>query len=525
MNRYSRYQLNKIYVAFFLLFGMHTASAQQENGITTPAAVDLLNQNSFWKKSNNAAGLQFDHPFQYSQLSAGYQSYAGNFRRPQQGTSGNSQAVATEGNLFVGDYFLSGSFSYLRDNIKNANYNASLINPYRGMPFFIADLNPSDWNNQHYNLSFSIATPNFNDQWSFGLQGNYIASSGAKQRDLRSQNEYFELSIKPAMVYSLSKEHHFGLNLLYRSVKEESSQSNVNINVNQTYYDLMGLGTAVSYIGAGRNSNYVGDALGAGLQYHFDGNVKVFLSADYSVEAEKLQSSFITPKDVTSVVRHVWNGKISLKTGSDKLEHLVDFNYYNRNIDGIQYITQRDNSEAQQGWITLFKNIRSTYSVQNAGVQYSLIGKKSQGNEYSWKLNAGLAYERLKDEYILPNSVKQVENAIITLNGNKNFSLPGKKTKRLLAGLELGYNSNLSGRYRYNGANPEYPTVTDLEQNDFNYLSSDYLAAKLPIVYAQQLKDDSKNIVFIKGSVQYIHTNSFSYKERYFTSLSAGVNF
>lgn len=525
MNIYTRYQLNKISVAFFLLLGMHTASAQQENGITTPAALDLQNQRSFWKKSNNAAGLQFDNPLQYSQLSAGYNSYGGNFHRPQQGRSGNSQVVATEGNLFVGDYYISGSFNYLRDNIKNANYNASIIDPYRGMPFFIADVNSSDWNNQHYNLGFSIATPKFKDKWSFGLEGNYTAASGAKQRDLRTKNEYFELSVKPAVVYSPSSTHHLGLNLLYGSVKEQSSQSNVMTNVSQTYYDMMGLGTAVSYIGSGRTSNYVGDALGAGFQYHFAGNVNVFFSADYSVEAEKLQSSFTTPRDITSVVRHVWNGKLSLRTTGEKLLHQIELNYYNRNIDGIQYITQRDNSEAQQGWITLFKNIRSTYGVQNAGVQYSLINRESRGNEYSWKVNAGATYERLKDEYILPNSVKQVENAIITLNGSKNFALPGKKTKRLMTGLEFAYKSNLSGHYQYNGANPEYPTVTGLEQNDFNYLSSNYVAATLPVVYSQQLKEESKNIVFIKGSIQYIRTNSFDYKERYFTSLSAGVNF
>nr|WP_121272438.1 DUF6850 family outer membrane beta-barrel protein [Pedobacter schmidteae] len=519
----NRYQINKLYIALFLLVGIHTASAQ-EGGNITPAALELLNQNSFWKKSNNAAGLQFDKPFEYSQLSAGYQRYGGNFRRPQQGTSGNGQTIATEGNLFVKDYFLTGSFSYLRDNIKSAEYNASIINPYRGMPFFIADLNPSDWNNQHYNLSFSMATPKFNDQWSFGLQGNYKASSGAKQRDIRAENTYFELSVKPSVVYSPSKRQHIGLNLFYGSVKEESGNSNVNNNVSQTYYDLMGLGTAVSYVGSGRTSNYVGDALGAGIQYHFEGNVQFFVSADYSVEAEKLQSSFTTPRDVTSVTRKIWNGKLSLKTGTD-LVHFVDFNYYNRNIDGIQYITQRDNSSTQQGWITLFKNIRSTYSSQNAGVQYSLIAKEGKGNEYSWKLNAGVAYEKLKDEYILPNSIKQVENALITLNGKKNFILSDKKTKRLLIGAELGYNTNLSGRYQYNGANPDYPTVTGLEQNDFNYLSADYISAALPVVYSQQLKADSKNTLFVKGSVQYIHTKSFSYKERYYTGLSAGVNF
>lgn len=40
--------------------------------------------------------------------------------------------------------------------------------------------------------------------------------------------------------------------------------------------------------------------------------------------------------------------------------------YTNRNIDGIQYISQRDNSESQSGWVELYNNIRSTYKTQTA---------------------------------------------------------------------------------------------------------------------------------------------------------------
>lgn len=520
-----RFNPYKIYIALFLILCAYFADAQEGKVNNTPAGLELLNRNSLWNSSGNAAGLQFDHPYQYSVLSAGYEFYDGNFRRPQEGKSRNRQRLSTEGNLFVKGYYLSGQFNYSRDNIKGANFNSSIIDPFRGMPYIIADLNPSDWNNQHYDLQFKIATPNFNDKWSFGLEGKYTVANGAKQRDIRAQNTYYALDIAPAVVYSPAKNHHIGLNLKYSNVKEESAMSNVNTYIDQPYYELLGLGTAVGYLGSGRTNNYKGDAVGAELQYHYEGDIAIFFNAAYKAEAEDLQISFTVPRDGGSVLRHVWNSRLAFKKEGQRFSHLLNLTYYNRSMDGIQYITQRDNSADQQGWVTLLKNVRSTYSIQNAGAAYNLITKPGNSNEYSWKVDAGVSYEKLKDEYLLPNTLKQVENLLFTVGAKKNFVLSDLKSKRLLVGAELGYKNNLSGSYNYNGAHPEYAIVTDLEQNDFNYLSADYISAGIPLVYSQQLKENSKTNLFAKANFQYIHTNSFAYKERHMASFTFGCNF
>ena len=290
------FKLYKLSAVLFCMLGLIPYAKSQQSIPVTPAALELLNQRSLWKGSSNAAGLLLDQPFQYSQLSGGYESYNGNFRRPQQGASGNRQTIYTEGNLFLNKYYLSGSFSYIRDNIKNANYNASIIDPLRGMPYIIADLNPSDWNNQHYDLQFNATVPTVNKQWSFGLAGSYQSSSGAKQRDIRSENDVMGIAVLPSVVYSPASNHHIGLNLVYSNYKEEAGMSNVTTYVDQTYYELLGLGTAIARLGAGTTSNYEGDALGAGFQYHYQGAVTLFLTADYKEEAEDLQYTFTTPE-------------------------------------------------------------------------------------------------------------------------------------------------------------------------------------------------------------------------------------
>lgn len=515
----------KLYISLFLILCSHLADAQMDPLNTTPAAMELLQQNSLWNSSGNAAGLQFDKPFRYAELSTGYEFYKGNFHRPQEGESGNRQMVNTAGNLFLKGYYLTGSFNYSRENIKGANFNSSIIDPFRGMPYIIADLNPSDWKNQHYDLQFKIATPNFNDRWSFGLEGNYSVASGAKQRDIRAENTYYALSVAPAVLYSPAKKHHLGLSLNYSNLKEESAMRNVNTYIDQSYYELLGLGTAVGYIGSGRSNNYTGDGVGAGFQYQYQGDIAIFFNADYKAEAEDVQVSFAVPRDGGSVLRHIWNSRLAFQKQGDKLSQLLTLKYDHRNMDGIQYITQRDNSSAQQGWVSLLKNVRSTYAVQHAAADYRLVINARNKNEFSWKIDAGMVYEKFDDEYLLPNSQKQIENLLLSLSAKKNLLLSDLKNKRLLIGLELGFKNNISGNYHYNGAHADDAIVTGLEQNDFNYLSSDYISGGIPIVYSQQLKEQGKTSLFAKANVRYIHTNNFNYRERLSTGISLGCNF
>lgn len=515
-------QLNPIYLAVLLLFCTQLAAAQLKMPIS-PGTLARQNQLSLWKNSGNPAGLQYDKPFQYASLVASYEAYGGDFNRPQAGSSGSRQSLETEGNLFNGGYYLTGNFSYIRDNIRNANYNASIIDPFRGMPYIIADLNPSNWMNQHYKLQFNIATPQFYDRLSFGLAGSYIASSGAKQRDIRAENYNYNLTVKPGLVYSPSKNHHMGFDLTYSNVKEESAMRNVNVYIYQPFYELLGLGNAISRFGDGSVYNYEGDGVGAALQYHFEGETEIFMTAAYKVEAEDLQESFQTPRKVGSVLRRIWDTRLTLQNNGERHSHILNLTYFNRGIEGIQYITQRDNEATQQGWLTLLKNIRSTYALQRVGANYSVLANRDK--EYAWKIDAGLTYEKMEDKYMLPNSILTSENLLTSLKFEKSIILSDRKAKRLSMGTELAYNANTSGHYNYSGEHADLPTVTGLTQNDFNYLSSDYLSVGIPITYAQQLKEQSNKTFFVKASGRYIHTDSYNYRRHYLMSIQAGFNF
>ena len=64
--------------------------------------------------------------------------------------------------------FIWGSFEYSRDQLRDAEYNASLIDPLRGTPFFIADTYKSKWINQLYDMTVKAAAPKLWDRLIFG---------------------------------------------------------------------------------------------------------------------------------------------------------------------------------------------------------------------------------------------------------------------------------------------------------------------------------------------------------------------
>ena len=78
--------------------------------------------------------------------------------------------------------------------------------------------------------------------------------------------------------------------------------SNVNTYVDQDYYILYGLGTAIKGIGGGVTSNYIGDRFGGALQYNFStSSFNLLLEGSYDIKAETVQHSYSTPKKIAGV--------------------------------------------------------------------------------------------------------------------------------------------------------------------------------------------------------------------------------
>lgn len=521
MNKNVYHILTDITYIFLLASIVTTVQAQQTESGNTPAAFELMKTKSLWQKSSNAAGLILDNAVQYSEFATKYSFTNGDFKRPQQGDKITSLNFDTEGGTFLKGLYLWGRFNYVRDAVKGANYNASITDPYRGMPYYVADLNSSDWNNQYYNMQFKIASPRIHNVFSFGVDGIYNVSQGAKQRDIRSKPLTYALDIKPGVVYSPTEEHHLGANFQYYNFKEDAKGTSVNSEDKQKYYLLYGLGMAVENLGAGRTLNYIANQLGGGIQYNYRKDaINLLVSGNYSYKVEDVESSFENPQKFGTTKDKIWNSNIRLFVNGDRFSNKLNIEYYKSNIDGIQYIQQNTSSE---GWITLHKNIRSTYSTESISADYSLIANR--GNEYSWITGAGVAYLKKDDVYLLPYSEKKSENIVFNVNGKVNLFLSEKLSRRLLIGASAAYNNNISGKYAYNGSNPQYEVVTELEQGDQNYLTTNFYNLNAEITYSQKWDETQKANLFVKGSFSYQKTSDFDFGSRTYAQVSLGCNF
>lgn len=514
-------KISYILIILFFLLSLENILAQEMNH--SPAAIEKMKLDQLWHKTDNAAGIFFDGTENYTSLNMSYNSINGNFHRPQQGKNENIWGFDAEGGVKLDKMYLWGEFRYSRNAIKDANYNASIIDPFRGMPYFVADTNISNWNNQHYELAFKACMPHVTNHLSAGIAGGYKASLGAKQRDPRTENYLMKLELKPSIVYSPSTSHHIGLNLVYYSLKEESNMENINTDISQTYYELYGLGTAVIGLGSGRTTNYVGNNIGGGIQYNYTGNVNVLFSSDYSLKVEEVEISFTTPKDDSATKQTLWKNNLYLHTTAKDHSHYLNVEYAKRHIDGIQYITLRDVSETYKGWISLHKNIRSTYKDQFLQIGYDYT--KNAQNEYKWLAGIQMGIKEKKDVYLIPRSEKKIKNAFGEIHGKYNCNLSDKLAKRLLMGISFAYNKNLSGHYLYGGSHPEYPIVTELEQGDFDYLSSDFYALNVSATYSQRIKKENKINFFIKANGIFAKGQNTYFNDRNNLLFTLGCNF
>lgn len=515
---------NTNYIKGWGMAALLTVFTLQAGAQTSPATIELIKAKRLWHQSNNAAGAVIDEAQTFSQVSLGYDMTRGNFHRPQEGESVNQLWFNSEGSMKLNKSYVWGLFNYSRDNINDAGYNASLVDPFRGMPYYVVDEHQSNWRNQDYLLQFKASTPLYWGHWAAGIEGTYRATMGAKQRDPRDDGRLMILGVKPGIIYSLDK-HHIGAHFNYYSIKEESSMSNEGTSgLQQTYYELYGLGVATVGYGVGRTTNYAGNNYGGGLEYGYDNDkFHLLVEGSFNAKVEDATVSFSTPRKEGTVKDKIWNGTVNLYTGNERFTHFVKLGYENRHIDGIQYLTEWNNAADEQGWVTLYKNIRSTYKTQKAFAEYSIVANRD--NEYSWKADAGVNYIKHDDRYLIPESFKNSENLLFYVNGSKNFALSEKLQKRLLVKATFAYNNNLSGEYQYGGPHADYITVTGLEQGDEDYLTSKYYRLGISAVYSQKFDPEQKISLFAKAKFNYTKTSDYDFNHRSYASFSIGCNF
>lgn len=488
----------------------------------TSASLELLKEQRLWFHTSNAAGTVFDNLQNYSVVDLNYSMERGDFHRQQNGYDNKSFKINCEGFLNLDNAYAWGEFNFAQNNKNGSKFNASIADPFRGMPFFMADTHESDWRNQHYNMRFRVGTPVYWGKVAFGIEGAYTAVIAAKQLDPRVDTRYFQLDINPGVAYKINDNHRIGADFQYTDLKEDSRMTNVNLTTAQTYYLLYGLGVALEQIGDGERDDYHGHKVGGGFQYNFSKDkLNLMAAVDYTRRVETLERDPSNPKKDATINDHFWKAGITAHITGKTWSNFMSVSGKFRDMDGIQYINV--NNTENGGWDEIYSSIRSTYKTTVLAADYSLL--RNRESEYVWRVDAGVEYTKLDDKYIMPASSMDSENLYFHGSASYNFKLGNQLRRRLLVSVNGGYNKNLSGDYVYGGVNADYPTVTELYAMDEAYLTSDYARAGVMAEYSQQFSQTQKMNFFGRASFDYVKARSDYFSHRNYLSFAVGINF
>ena len=510
-----------------------TAASAQTEG-STQQSIERKKMESLWfSNTNNAAGAQLDKIDYFSQLGINYTHSEGDFQRTQLGTNNNGYGFSTDGGGMFDNLkgaFLWGYFNYSHDKIHGARYNASLIDPLRGMPFYLADTNVSNWIHQNYELGMKAATPVIGNHWIFGAGLDYQNMQGAKQIDPRPNVQMSKFVITPSVVFTAGK-HAVGADYTYSSRREDGTATNSISLMTQPVWEVVAPGFYnTAEVGSGSFSGlraYNANAMGGGLQYAFTGEkIKVLVSGEYTFAVEDVNNNYTIPKIIGTTKENSWDVKGNLMWSITPNHSLfAEVEYYNRSIDGIEYIQEWDNTYEVSQWIVISKNIRSNFSTQRTTAKVDYM--KNKGNSYAWWAGLEIEKEALSDIYYLPRSTQDVDNLYIKAHVKKNFIFG---LNSIVLGVDGGYKNNQSSDISYTGNYADSDIYKNMVLRDFYYLSSSAYYGGIELGYTRGglFKSNSSLFVNVKSELmkpENIANSQYKFNDFGAIVIKAGLTF
>ncbi len=460
--------------------------------------LELYKQSNLWLGTLNSAGNNL-YPFlNYTDVSGGYTHTQGTFRQQQEGTKNNGFLFLAEGATDLKGAYLWGKFSLETEKKRNSRFNSSIIDPFRGMPFIIADGKSSDWRLQYYNLETKIAFPKLSDKLYTGLGVNYNVSTGAKQLDPRPLNRYYSLELSPSLIYAINANHKLGGVFYYKNMHETSNIDFKNAYQDATFYYLEGLGAFTETTGNSRKRDYRGNSFGGEMQYSVSYDYLNFmLSGGYIYDRENVIDGGGQIVNTSQALRDNYWGSMALNIERNGLKHSVMAELTHQNINGIFYDKVKDPNDPVVGQIVLYKKTRSEYKTTNYSLSYNLFKLNETG--YLWNVGANLRHSDLKDTYLLPQpnvdvSTQSISRYDVAVHGKYNFNRNMPWHGQLLISSSVQYSLSNKGELNYGGGQEDHTVFKDLLYQDFLFLNKNYWKFNGEIKYTVPLSISNKSV-------------------------------
>ncbi len=517
-------QIKNIFCAGALLVSLLTfqgATAQVKDKVNNAASFELMNARSVWFNSENGAGIYLDKLNDFTKINLNYDVKNGTYKLNQSGKNESSLGITTEGGQKLNNGYAWGKFSFNNDFLKGTRFNTQMLDPSRGVPYYVADPNLSDWKKQYYKLEMSLASKPL---WNFlhaGIKAEYVSKSGAKQVDPRSVVYYYHINVKPGLVATFGN-HSVGLNAVYQNLSQTSSTTNSDSEVNQNVYVLKGLGNNyIATVGGLQSLGmflYKGNTLGGALQYSYIFPLaKIFFEGTYDYKVEDVISAPTKPKKEGTVSERVIGANVALVVEEGSDFGRLNLSFKDSKTNGIEYVQVLDNTYEVQRWVDIYSSIRSTYNYREMAANFDFFRKSV--TDYKWRAGVNTKYTSNDDLYIMPESKMKIENMYV--GGNIRFNMPLGKSTALLIGAELTYKYNYNGKYSYNGAEPQSVIITEFMTPDFAFMKTSYKRLGGNIALETKL---GRTRMSLNANILYYDPMNLE-KSRVHSQLGLGFNF
>lgn len=508
-----------------ILFAQAENNASQVKGNTLPFEIQYFKESEYSLSTDNASSLFLGSMKNYSDVNVSYEFSKGNFHRPQQAQSYNNYLFSAEGAITMGKFYVIGGFNFKEAFEKDVRFT-SILNPYRGTPYIIADSTGGNWKKQTYDMWAKMASPVYFQLISFGLEGGLAVGRGAKSIDPRPQANSNSIQVAPSFTLAQGK-HSIGMDFTYRRFRENSNMILYDTGNPQKIYLLKGMGqyTYDVFSTNERERQYDGDGFGGGAQYGYRSDrLSIFLDGTYENYLENANDiENDKPRQRGRLYETTWKGQLHADFFNElhTVKQTLFAGYYDTKRSGREIIQVFNSSSEVNAWVTSSEApCRSVASQKEWRAGYNLYLFDGQANSYKWKFSLNEKLEEYTDEYAVMNSFLKFNSCTTILNAVRNFNI--KKSQLLQIDVQGSSRSLRNVQKQYTPRETEDKTIENgLVNSDAMILTQDYGQLQASILYGYNLKN--KNCLYVKGSCSLLQTeNKLS---RSTVSASVGYSF
>lgn len=360
--------------------------------------------------TDNTAALWSLPLTQLGQSQATFQSTRSNFRRPQEAHANQALHLITERYQRSNQALWYGKFAFAQGRDKEINWS-SMLNPYRGTPYILADSIGGDWKKQHYTLEAKVASrPIWKERLHVGFNLRYELATGAKQIDPRPLSNTNTLTLGPSLLWHVNNQHQLGLSTQYQSFREYINIEIRQPNTSHNLYRFKGLTIHDHPIPttSGHSRRYNGNELTGALQHQVNFNSIITLSSavGYAQYDESTIDGSATPVpsgDYTRKKMYITSSLSKRSEDGRRLKQIV-LNAARQNNTGTEYHTTYDHTLGQSAITfsgTLYKQEKQTLSLRYNQGYFTSIG------DLGSLFYLDLAIDQMETNYLYTQPSKQ----------------------------------------------------------------------------------------------------------------------